>query len=92
MTVAPPERRVILEQQRDLLAATTAAAMKDERDVKLALEEDREGWAWPQARRRSARLPHTRSPVATRTGSSPGRILLVIAESRRRLLNGAGAL
>jgi hypothetical protein len=43
MTVAPPERRVILEQQRDLLAATTATAMKDERDVKLALEEDREG-------------------------------------------------
>jgi hypothetical protein len=90
ITVAPPERREVLEHQRDLLAATTAAAMKDERDVKLAPRKTGKAWAWPQARRRSARLPHTRSPEATSTGSSPGRILLVIAESCRRLLDGAG--
>jgi uncharacterized membrane protein len=41
--VAPPERRAVIQEQLDLLASTTTTAMTDERDVKLALEEDREG-------------------------------------------------
>jgi uncharacterized membrane protein len=41
--VAPPDRREVLQHQLDLLAASTAAAMKDERDVALALNEDRQG-------------------------------------------------
>jgi uncharacterized membrane protein len=41
--VAPSERRAALQHQMDLLASTTAAAMNDERDVRLALDEDRQG-------------------------------------------------
>ncbi|HEX2363298.1 MAG TPA: DUF2254 family protein, partial [Jiangellaceae bacterium] len=41
--VAPPERREVLRRQLDLLATSTDAAMKDERDVALALNEDRRG-------------------------------------------------
>jgi uncharacterized membrane protein len=43
LTVAPPSRRPVLEQQLDLLASSTAASMEDERDVELALSHDRQG-------------------------------------------------
>ena len=41
--VAPPDRVPILEHQLDLLAAATESLMDDERDVRMALREDREG-------------------------------------------------
>ena len=41
-TVAPPERVSILEEQLELLEASTESLMDDERDVRLALREDRE--------------------------------------------------
>ena len=40
---ALPERVAVLEEQLDLLAAATERAMKDERDVEMALREDRVG-------------------------------------------------
>ena len=42
-TVAPPERVPILEEQLELLESATESLMLDERDVTLALREDREG-------------------------------------------------
>jgi uncharacterized membrane protein len=42
-SIAPPERVAILALQLDLLSTTTEAALSDERDVALALHEDREG-------------------------------------------------
>ena len=42
-SIALPERIPILDQQLELLVAATEAAMDDERDVELALREDREG-------------------------------------------------
>jgi uncharacterized membrane protein len=42
-TVAPPERVSILEEQLELLEASVESLMVDERDVRLALREDREG-------------------------------------------------
>ena len=42
-TVVPPERAAILEEQLALLAASTESLMDDERDVRLAMREDREG-------------------------------------------------
>ncbi len=42
-SIALPERIPILEQQLELLVGATEAAMDDERDVELALREDREG-------------------------------------------------
>jgi uncharacterized membrane protein len=42
-SIAPPERVGILDLQLDLLSTTTEAALSDERDVELALHEDREG-------------------------------------------------
>ena len=42
-SIAPPERVGIIDLQRDLLSTTTKAALRDERDVALALHEDREG-------------------------------------------------
>ena len=42
-SIAPPERVGILEFQLDLLSTTTEEALSDERDVELALHEDREG-------------------------------------------------
>ena len=42
-SVATPERTLILDEQLDLLAAATEAAMDDQRDVDLALHPDREG-------------------------------------------------
>jgi uncharacterized membrane protein len=42
-SIAAPERVAILDEQLDLLATATEAAMDDQRDVELALHEDREG-------------------------------------------------
>jgi uncharacterized membrane protein len=42
-TVAPPERVPILEEQLELLESATESLMADERDVTMALREDREG-------------------------------------------------
>ncbi len=42
-SIAPPDRIEILDRQLELLVAATEAAMDDERDVELALREDREG-------------------------------------------------
>ena len=42
-TVVPPERLPILEEQLELLEASIQSQMVDERDVRLALREDREG-------------------------------------------------
>jgi uncharacterized membrane protein len=41
--VVPPDRRGVVDRQLDLLAAATSARMEDERDVAMALREDREG-------------------------------------------------
>jgi uncharacterized membrane protein len=43
LTVAPPERVPILEEQLELLESATKSLMVDERDVRMALREDREG-------------------------------------------------
>ena len=43
LRIAPADRRAVLHEQLDLLASSTAAAMKDQRDVELALEDDRQG-------------------------------------------------
>jgi uncharacterized membrane protein len=43
LTVAPPERVPILEEQLELLESATKFLMVDERDVRMALREDREG-------------------------------------------------
>ena len=40
---ALPDRVAVLEEQLELLAAATEAAMKDERDAEMALRDDREG-------------------------------------------------
>jgi uncharacterized membrane protein len=42
-SIAAPERVAILDEQLDLLATATETAMDDQRDVELALREDREG-------------------------------------------------
>jgi uncharacterized membrane protein len=42
-SIVPPERVEIIDLQLDLLSTTTEAALSDERDVELALHEDREG-------------------------------------------------
>ena len=42
-SIAPPERVGIIDLQLDLLSTTTEASLSDERDVALALHEDREG-------------------------------------------------
>jgi uncharacterized membrane protein len=42
-SIAPPDRIEILALQLELLSTTTEAALSDERDVALALHEDREG-------------------------------------------------
>ncbi len=42
-SIAAPERAAILDEQLDLLATATETAMDDQRDVELALHEDREG-------------------------------------------------
>jgi hypothetical protein len=41
--VALPERIEVLDQQAALLRAATVGAMDDERDVRFALDPDREG-------------------------------------------------
>ena len=42
-TIAPGERLPILDDQLELLAAAAARALDDDREVEMALEEDREG-------------------------------------------------
>jgi uncharacterized membrane protein len=42
-SIAPPERVEIIDLQLDLLTTAAEASFSDERDVKLALHEDREG-------------------------------------------------
>ncbi|HYI75921.1 MAG TPA: DUF2254 family protein, partial [Gaiellaceae bacterium] len=42
-SIVPPDRGAVLDEQLDLLTAATEAAMDDERDVEMALREDREG-------------------------------------------------
>jgi hypothetical protein len=42
-SVAPPERVEVLDLQLDLLSKSVEASLADERDVALALFEDREG-------------------------------------------------
>ncbi len=42
-SIAPPERVEILDRQLDLLVTATETAMEDQRDVDMALHEDREG-------------------------------------------------
>jgi uncharacterized membrane protein len=42
-SIAPAERVGIIDQQLELLVAATELAMDDERDVEMALREDREG-------------------------------------------------
>ena len=42
-SIAPPERVGIIDFQLDLLSTATQASLSDERDVELALHEDREG-------------------------------------------------
>jgi uncharacterized membrane protein len=41
--IAPPERADVLDHHLELLASTTKHAMNDERDVAMALREDRDG-------------------------------------------------
>jgi uncharacterized membrane protein len=41
--VALPERTEVLDEQLELLRTATVEAMDDERDVRLALDPDREG-------------------------------------------------
>jgi hypothetical protein len=41
--VALPERIEVLDEQLELLRAATVEAMDDDRDVRLALDPDREG-------------------------------------------------
>ncbi len=42
-SIAPPDRAAILDLQLELLFAATETAMDDERDVEMALRDDREG-------------------------------------------------
>ena len=42
-SIAPPDRTEILDLQLDLLTTATEASLSDERDVALALDDDREG-------------------------------------------------
>jgi uncharacterized membrane protein len=42
-SIAPPERVGVIDVQLDLLTMTTESSLNDERDVELALGEDREG-------------------------------------------------
>ena len=42
-SISPPERTEILDLQLELLTTATEAALNDERDVALALNDDREG-------------------------------------------------
>ncbi|HYI74302.1 MAG TPA: DUF2254 domain-containing protein [Gaiellaceae bacterium] len=42
-SIVPPDRVDVLDEQLDLLTAATQAAMDDERDIEMALREDREG-------------------------------------------------
>jgi hypothetical protein len=42
-SIAPLERVEIIDLQLDLLTTATEASLSDERDVKLALHQDREG-------------------------------------------------
>ena len=42
-SIALPERVGIIDLELDLLSTTTEASLSDERDVELALHEDREG-------------------------------------------------
>ena len=55
--VALPERIEVLDEQRALLRAATVEAMHDERDIRRALDPDREGLgaAGPEARSEGAR-------------------------------------
>ena len=70
--VALPERIEVLDEQAGLLRAATVEAMDDERDVRFALDPDREGLgAEPEPslttqepQRTSARLPQ-RGPLST---------------------------
>lgn len=43
LTVVPDDRRPVLEKQLAMLSSSTATAMKDQRDVRLALDGDRQG-------------------------------------------------
>ncbi len=43
ISITPRDRLPVLEQQLDLLEAATAAALRDERDIDMALEPDRRG-------------------------------------------------
>jgi uncharacterized membrane protein len=51
--IAPPDRREVLEEQLDLLAAATERAIEDPRELELALQADREGIG-PAAGRRGS--------------------------------------
>jgi uncharacterized membrane protein len=42
-SIAPPERVGVIDDQLELLVAATESSMDDERDVEMALTEDREG-------------------------------------------------
>jgi len=42
-SIAPPDRIGIIDHQLDLLTTATEASLDDERDVELALQDDREG-------------------------------------------------
>ena len=42
-SIAPAERVEVIDHQLELLVAATETAMEDERDVEMALSEDREG-------------------------------------------------
>jgi uncharacterized membrane protein len=56
LTVAPPERVPILEEQLELLESATKSLMVDERDVRMALREDREGIGADAGARGGARV------------------------------------
>jgi uncharacterized membrane protein len=61
LTVAPPERVPILEEQLELLESATKSLMVDERDVRMALREDREGIGADAGARGGARVKSSHS-------------------------------
>jgi uncharacterized membrane protein len=42
-SIAPPDRRAVLDQQLELLHAATEAGMTDQRDIEEAMKADRAG-------------------------------------------------
>ena len=69
-SIAPPDRTEILDLQLDLLTTATEASLSDERDVALALNDDREGIG-AAAGSLGGKPPVRRNLSAWRSGSDP---------------------